>query len=809
VKRAWFRYAAPIRLTLPALVALLSIVGYVVTSETIRRDRESAAARRVVTDSARTQDVLGRARALVVGLGSFLAGEPRGARRFAQFAAGTTSSVGLVDAMWVERVPGSQRSAYERRLGHPITRATSAGRLEPAPRAASYLPATFTAGTRAAVRPGVDVSAWPALAAAMKSASSMFAVSASKLGSLAGRPGFFLLQGGSFGRGPHSGGYLVVFVPRGWLTASLQSDAHRLAISLDGRRLDGLLRSRPAASARFSTLARRWRTDVGLDPATGLQGLLPWLALAWPCAAALVAFLVARGILRRREIERELERVFTMSLDLLCIAGFDGYLKRVNPAWMRLFGFTEQELLSRPFIEFVHPDDRARTEEAVQVLATGEELVEFENRHLCRDGSARWMQWSSRPILEQGLAYAVARDVTDRKRSEGEQAALRRVATLVARAVAPAEVFDAVTREAGLQCDADLASMDRFEGDGTVTAIAAWSRSGMDELAVGKRFTLEGTSIAAMVSESGRPARLDSYDGASGPLAHRAQALGIRSSVGCPIVVGGRTWGVITASSMREEPFPPDIESRIADFTELVATAVSNAQSQAELMASRARVVATADEARRRVVRELHDGAQQRLVHTIVTLKLAKRAHESRDDADASALVDEALAQAEQANRELRELAHGIIPAVLAQGGLPSGVETLVSRLRVPVTVDVTGERFSHEVEATAYFVIAEALTNVAKHSGAQHAYVRAWVGDGVLHVDVRDDGVGGVRHDGTGLTGLRDRVATLGGKLTVESPPGAGTRIAAMLPLQGRSVPLLHVRDEGRRAAAGQRPGN
>src|SRR4029453_17037552 len=185
-----------------------------------------------------------------------------------------------------------------------------------------------------------------------------------------------------------------------------------------------------------------------------------------------------------------------------------GYLKRVNPAWMRTFGYTEQELLSRPFIEFVHPDDRAHTEEAVGVLAGGRDLVEFENRHLCRDGSARWMQWTSRPALEQGLAYTVGRDVTDRKRREVEEAALRRVATLVARAVAPAEVFDAVTREVGLQCVPDIARLERFERDGTVTVVAAWSRSGTDRPAVGIRFPLSGTSIAAQGAQSGRAAPL-------------------------------------------------------------------------------------------------------------------------------------------------------------------------------------------------------------------------------------------------------------------------------------------------------------
>jgi signal transduction histidine kinase len=369
------------------------------------------------------------------------------------------------------------------------------------------------------------------------------------------------------------------------------------------------------------------------------------------------------------------------------------------------------------------------------------------------------------------------------RRLADEQSALRRVATLVAQEAPTAEVFEAVTGEVGLQCDADLARMERFEPDGTVTAVAAWSRLGDVELAVGGHFLLEGASIATQVLQTGRPARVDSFTGASGPIAREAQSLGIHSSVGCPIVVSGRTWGVIAASMTRDAPFPPNTESRIADFTELTAAAVSNAEARADLVASRARVLTAADQARRRVERDLHDGAQQRLVHAIITLKLARRA---RDKGDESAwnIVGEALEFAEQANAELRQLAHGILPDALSRGGLQAGVESLVSHLRVPVDVAVAVDRLPREIEASAYFVVAEALTNVAKHSGAQRARVSAWLDAGALRVDVRDDGVGGARADGSGLVGLDDRVSTLGGQLLIESPLGGGTRIAATLPL-------------------------
>jgi signal transduction histidine kinase len=235
------------------------------------------------------------------------------------------------------------------------------------------------------------------------------------------------------------------------------------------------------------------------------------------------------------------------------------------------------------------------------------------------------------------------------------------------------------------------------------------------------------------------------------------------------------------------EILPDQIEDRLAGFTELVATAISNIQARLDLAASRARIVAAADAERRRVVRDLHDGAQQRLVHTVVTLKWALQAHQN-DEGDAQALVTEALHQAEKATTELRELAHGILPSELTRGGLSAGADALASRVPVPVENDVAVHRLPAAVEATAYFVIAEALTNVAKHSRASRATVTARVLDGTLRVQVRDDGVGGARPDGSGLIGLADRLAVLDGRLDVESPTGGGTLITAAIPLTGQA---------------------
>jgi signal transduction histidine kinase len=364
-----------------------------------------------------------------------------------------------------------------------------------------------------------------------------------------------------------------------------------------------------------------------------------------------------------------------------------------------------------------------------------------------------------------------------------EQAALRRIATLVARGASPSAVFEAVAAEAVRALDAERASLLRYEPD--AAAIVVMARSGPAPaglLAAHTRVTLEGENVPAAVLRTGLPARIRSSEGPSGSIAERSREFGVRASVGVPIIVEGRLWGTMHASWSEEEP-PPDTEERMARFAELVGTAVANADSRAQLTASRARVLAAGDEARRRVVRDLHDGAQQRLVHTIITLKLAQRARLENDGASDS-LVAEALAQAQQANAELPELAHGILPSVLSRGGLRAGVDALVSRIDLPVTVEVSGERFPPGIEAGAYFVVAEALTDVVKHSGAERAEVRASVEDGVLQVEICDDGVGGAIPDGTGLVGLDDRVAALEGRLRVESPPNGGTLVAAALPL-------------------------
>ncbi|MCW3017345.1 MAG: sensor kinase, partial [Solirubrobacterales bacterium] len=366
-----------------------------------------------------------------------------------------------------------------------------------------------------------------------------------------------------------------------------------------------------------------------------------------------------------------------------------------------------------------------------------------------------------------------------------EQAALRRVATLVARESSPAEVFAVVTAEVGRQLHAQHTNLIRYEPDGTATVVATWGQlDAAIAVAVGTNWSLDGDSVSAMVRRTERPARIDDYANATGSLAAFLRTIGIRSSVGTPIVVEGRLWGAMIASSRQAEALPATTEARIGEFTELVATAISNIQARSDLAASRARIAAAADEERRRVVRDLHDGAQQRLVHTTMTLNLAQRALGERDEDAASGLVTDALEQTQRATEELRELAHGILPGVLTHGGLRAGVDALASRMPIPVQNAVSVERLPPAIEATAYFVVAEALTNVAKHARAEHAEVTAHVEDGMLRLDVRDDGAGGARPEGSGLLGLGDRLAAVDGQLRIESPVDGGTLLAAEIPV-------------------------
>jgi len=372
-----------------------------------------------------------------------------------------------------------------------------------------------------------------------------------------------------------------------------------------------------------------------------------------------------------------------------------------------------------------------------------------------------------------------------------EQAALRRVATLVARAAPPDEVLTAVTEEAGQLVHADYATMNRYGPDGTVTVVAAWSRTG-PAFPVGTQVRLGGRNLHTMVFQTHRPSRIDDPAGISGPFVEAAREFGLRAAVGVPVSVERGLWGNMVVGS-RAGPLPAGTEGQLAGFTKLAGTAIANAEAQAALTASRARIVATADATRRRIERNLHDGAQQRLVSLALDLRAAEAIAQS-GAGEVAQQLDRVSAGMDDVLQDLREIARGLHPAILAESGLQPALKTLARRSAVSVRLDIqVDRRLPEPVETAAYYTVAEALTNIAKHACAATTDIEVTESDGVLHIHIRDDGRGGADFThGTGLFGLKDRAEALGGHLELHSPPGAGTTLDTTLPLNdpGGSYP-------------------
>jgi PAS domain S-box-containing protein len=476
-----------------------------------------------------------------------------------------------------------------------------------------------------------------------------------------------------------------------------------------------------------------------------------------------VALVVGSASVRRRRAEHEVERIFDLSLDLLGIATSEGVFTHVNPAFTRTLGYSAEELTSRPLLDFAHPDDRWRSHQALERLARGEELGRFENRYLRKDGSVCWLEWNVHPIPEANRLYAAARDITARRDAEeqvrqaqevlrssrdelrrlaDEHAAVRRVATLVARGVSSEDVFAAVAHEVRELLGADGARLSRYGPDRTATVVAA---DGEQDLV---------------------------------------------ASAAASIVVEGTTWGHIEVGWRHEREVSSSTAERMRQFTELVATAIANAHSRAELTASRARVVAAADAERRRIERDLHDGTQQRLLALALALRLAQ-AEVPEDAEHLNEQIGGVLEELGAAVANLQELSRGIHPAILSRGGLAPAMAALANRSRLPVELetDVSG-RLDERIEVAAYYLVSEALTNAAKHASATRVEVRVGLRDSELEVVVSDDGVGGADSSGgTGLLGLLDRVHALGGVLEIDSPRGQGTTLRARLPLTAPTV--------------------
>jgi PAS domain S-box-containing protein len=496
---------------------------------------------------------------------------------------------------------------------------------------------------------------------------------------------------------------------------------------------------------------------------------------------------------------------------LVCVLDAEGRIVRFNRACERVTGWSSADVVGRDARETVIPpeDHEAFGEMVAGMVATGAPNPQ-QGQWVTREGYRRVIAWANRPLRDENgeVRYVVTSglDITEREsaaselwalqaelrdrleelaRLAAEQAALRRVATLVAREPPPTAVFQLVTEEAGRLLGAESGLLLCYAEDHeTSTVVGHFSELDTGQFVIGTVLPVEGGSLTSTVPRTGKAGRMEGYEGVSGEIARRAREGGYRSVVAAPVVVAGRVWGLLVVATSRDEPLAEGTEQRLESFAELVALALAGADARNELAASRTRIVAAGDAARRRLERDLHDGAQQRLVAVSLQMRLA-RARMEKDPAAAAAILDEASEQLGQGLEQLRELARGIHPALLTDRGLKAALAALSSRAPFPVGLDIVEERFSQPVEVAVYYLVSEALTNAAKYAEATAVSVTVRRTEAGLETEISDDGRGGADPKaGSGLRGLADRVEALGGRLRIDSPPGGGTRLRAELSL-------------------------
>jgi PAS domain S-box-containing protein len=451
-----------------------------------------------------------------------------------------------------------------------------------------------------------------------------------------------------------------------------------------------------------------------------------------------------------------------------------------------------EELIGRNVRDVLPPHLAKRVLEWIDQTLTegGVQAFEYE---IEIDGQRRWKE--SRMIPSgPDEAVTVVRDFTEQRRAEAgqrrlaaEQAALRRVATLVAGNAPPDQVFQSVTEEVCRLLGLRTAVLARFESLSTATIVGKYGGlPGRYDLGYVAPL-VPGATREVLLTDA--PIRVD-YADLPGETLREFLELGYRGEVGVPIAVAGETWGALVVVLQEDEIIPPATEHRLRAFAELVGLAVASADARNEVSESRRRIVEASDTERRRLERNLHDGAQQRLVAFALGLRVAQsKLRKSPDEAER--LLGQLGEELADAIVELRELAQGIHPAVLTERGLEAAVKVLAARAPLSVELDVDlPERLPEPVETAAYYAVSEALANVAKHARADTVRVTISWSDDLLVVEVADDGAGGANVEGgTGLRGLCDRIEAVGGQLWVESAPGHGTLVRGELP-----VPLGNV---------------
>jgi PAS domain S-box-containing protein len=492
---------------------------------------------------------------------------------------------------------------------------------------------------------------------------------------------------------------------------------------------------------------------------------------------------------------------------LVCVLDRDGRILLFNEACEKATGFGRDEVIGKDARDFVIPPEEMEAfgEFLAYVWKTGSPAPQV-GHWLTKDGGRRLIAWSNKPMAGAGddpvSLVTTGIDLTDREpqrdedalggdpeaklaevsRLATEQRALRRVAMLVASEVTPERVFTAVSEECARVLMVNASVVVRYEGDETPTIVGRHNRDSIDVFRIGERLPADEQSAVGQVRATGAPARVDDWGGLTGDMAETFFRSGYRSTAAAPIVVAGALWGAVAIAS--EDPLPPESEDRLGAFGELASLAVASAQARADLIASRTRLVKAGDVQRRRLERNLHDGAQQRFVSVALTLGLARARLAEHPDA-AAELLDDAVRELHTGLEELREIARGLHPAILTDRGLRIALDALAERLPVAVDVEAPEERLPDHVEATAYYIVSEALTNVVRHAEADEARVTVRRDGPVLRCEVADDGRGGADPaSGTGILGLLDRAEAAGGTLSLTSPQGRGTVVAATLPL-------------------------
>lgn len=492
------------------------------------------------------------------------------------------------------------------------------------------------------------------------------------------------------------------------------------------------------------------------------------------------------------------------SHSLVCVFAPDGRILRFNRQCEEATGYTADDVIGVNACDLVIPaEERDNFQRFLEQIWETRRPSPQVGQWVAKDQSRVLVAWSNRPIVsedgtpvcivtaglrlgERERASAEIRSLhemletrlVELTRLAAEQSALRRVATLVATSARPEEIFEAVSGEMAGLVGSRTSAVFRYNHDGTGNVVGRFSQDRIPAFPLGSNISLAVDSALARVYHSATPQRVDSYGDIDGEVGDTMRRHGLSSSVAAPIIVNGRTWGAVVVVAA-DVPLPEGVEQRLYDFAELLSLAVVSADAREQLVESRARVVRASDEERQRLQRNLHDGAQQRLVSLSLSLRMARKrlelTGERVDDLLATATEDAAAAI-----EELRQLARGLHPAVLTEFGLTRALESLARRAPLPVALTLTADDVPEDVAAAIYYLVAEALTNVAKHADATAADVRLADTGSFLRCEVADDGRGGASTTGGGLAGLRDRVEAAQGSFEVESPQGVGTRIVA-----------------------------